>query len=198
MKVLHIISSSRGEASVSLKLGNAIIEKIKSKNPDSTVKARDLTKTVFPHLEEAHIQSFFTKPENRTPEQQLAVAHSDEAIDELFDADAIVIGVPMYNFSIPSTLKTWIDHIARVGKTFTVNENGLVGLIQGKKVYLAIASGNVYTSGPYVAYDHTENYLKIILGFVGLTDVTVYRAEGLTIPDLKETALEKAIDAVEV
>jgi FMN-dependent NADH-azoreductase len=198
MKVLHIISSSRGEASVSLKLGNAIIEKIKFKNPDSTVKVRDLTKTVFPHLEEAHIQSFFTKPEDRTPEQQLAVAHSDEAIDELFDADAIVIGVPMYNFSIPSTLKTWIDHIARVGKTFTVNENGLVGLIQGKKVYLAIASGNVYTSGPYVAYDHTENYLKIILGFVGLTDVTVYRAEGLTIPDLKETALEKAIDAVEV
>jgi FMN-dependent NADH-azoreductase len=198
MKILHVTSSSRGQESVSIKLGNAIVDKVVAKYPNSTVQVRDLTKDVFAHLEAAHIQSFFTPPEARTPEQQTAVRHSDEAIAELFDADVIIIGVPMYNFSVPSTLKTWIDHIARVGKTFTRNESGLVGLIQGKKVYLAIASGNVYTSGPFVAYDYTEGYLRIILGFLGMNDVTAYRAEGLTIPEVKETAFAKAVEAVEV
>lgn len=198
MKILHLISSPRGEASVSIKLGNAIIEKLQEANPGSSVKVRDLTKNPFPHLEEIHLNSFFTPAESRSPELLAAVKHSDDAIAELRAADVIVIGLGMYNFSIHSSLKAWIDHVARSGETFSYSENGPEGLIKNKKVYLAIATGGVYSDGPMKAYDSTEPYLRVILGFMGMTDITVYRAEGLAMPDLQEKALAKAIDSIAV
>lgn len=193
MKILHLISSSRGSASNSLQLGNAIVAKLQAENAGSTVVTHNLTATPFPHLEEVHLQSFFTPQEQLTPELAAAVRHSDAAIAELTASDVIVIGVPLYNFSIPSTLKTWIDHIARAGKTFSYGEKGPEGLIKGKKIYLAIASGGVYTEGPMQQFDFTERYLRAVLGFMGMTDVTVIRAEGLNMPNLKDTAMEKAI-----
>lgn len=196
MKILHLISSPRGQASSSIKLGNAIVQKLQQANPNSTVKVHDLTQTPFPHLEEVHLNSFFTPAESRSPELLEAVKHSDQAIAELKEADVIVIGLGMYNFGIHSSLKAWIDHIARSGETFSYSANGPEGLIKGKKVYLAIATGGVYSEGPMKAYDFTESYLRAVLGFIGMTDVTVYRAEGLAMPELKDTALEKAVESI--
>ncbi|MDB5118200.1 MAG: azoR [Mucilaginibacter sp.] len=195
-KILHIISSPRGDASLSIKLGNAIIEKIKTAYPGSTVKESNLVKKQFPHLEEAHITSFFTPAENRTPENIAAIKHSDDAIHEIADADIIVIGAPLYNFSIHSTLKAWIDHVVRAGVTFKYDENGPEGLIKNKKVYIALASGGIYTEGPMQSLNFVEPYLKTILGFIGLTDITVFRVEGSSIPGIKDTALEKGIGSI--
>ncbi len=198
MKILNLISSPRGGASFSIKLADAVIEKLQSANPGSTVKVHDLVKTPFPHLEEVHLNSFFTPKENHTPEMTEAIKHSDEAIAEVTDADVIVIGVPMYNFSIHSTLKAWIDHLARAGKTFQYTANGPEGLVKNKKVYLAIATGGVYSDGPMKAYDFTEPYLRTVLGFLGMTDVTAFRVEGVSVPDLKDQALEKAIASIQL
>jgi len=196
MKILHLISSPRGEASFSVKLGNAIVEKLQVANPGSILTTHDLTNTPFPHLEEVHINSFFTPKENHTAEFTAAIKHSNEAIAELKDADVIVIGVPLYNFGIPSTLKAWIDHIARAGQTFSYSESGVEGLVKGKKVYLAISSGGVYSEGPMKAYDFTESYLRSVLGFLGMVDITAYRVEGVSMPNLKDEALDKAVAAI--
>jgi FMN-dependent NADH-azoreductase len=196
-KILNVISSVKGNESFSNKLSGAILEKLSSIYPDATVHTRDLTKNPFPHLEESHLTAFFTPDEARTALDREAIKHSDEAIREIMDADIIVIGVPMYNFGIPSTLKSWIDHIVRHGVTFQVTETGPEGLVKNKKVYLAIASGWVYTDGPMKSYDTTESYLRIPLGFIGLTDITTFRVEGHLDPQNKETALPKALGIVE-
>lgn len=195
-KILYIISSPRGEASLSIKLGNAIIEKIKAEHPGSTVKESNLVTQPFPHLEEAHLASFFTPAENRTSENIAAGKHSEDAIQEILDADIIVIGAPLYNFSIPSNLKAWIDHIVRKGITFKYDENGAEGLIKGKKVYIALSSGGIYSDGPMQPFNYAEPYLKFILTFIGLTDITVFRAEGSSIPGMQDTALEKGISSI--
>lgn len=196
MKILHLISSPRGEASFSIKLGNAVVKKLTEANPESTVKTHSLVSAPFPHLEEVHLNSFYTPLENHTPELTEAVKHSNEAIAEIQDADVIVIGVPMYNFGIHSTLKAWIDHVARAGQTFKYGENGPEGLVKGKKIYLAISSGGVYSEGPMKAYDFTEPYLRAVLGFLGMVDVTAFRVEGVNMPDLKDNALENAISKI--
>lgn len=195
MKILHIVSSPRTEA-FSKKLGKEIVEKLAAANPGSAVKTHDLTLHPFPHLEEVHLSSFFTPKENHTPELAEAIEHSDAAIAELKDAETIVIDAPMYNFGIPSSLKAWIDHIARAGQTFRYTESGPEGLVTGKKVYIAIATGGVYSDGEMKSYDYTEPYLRTVLGFLGMTDVTVFRVEGVAIPDMQAGALEKAVEAI--
>ena len=194
-KILNIIVSPRGEASFSNQLGNVIISKIIGNNPGSTVQVRNLNETPFPHIEPAHLSAFFTPADDHSPENKEAIQHSDEAIKELFAADVIVINTPMWNFSVPSVLKAWIDHIARSGVTFKYSETGPVGLLTGKKVYISLASGGVY-SGDMKALDFVEPYLKSVLGFLGLTDVTTYRVEGTSIPQIQETAMENAALAV--
>lgn len=194
MHILNIISSPRGAASYSIKLGHGLVEKLQAANPGSTVAVHDLATHPFPHLEEAKLQSLFTPAESRTPEQHEAARHSDDAIREIQEADAIVIGAPLYNFGIPSTLKAWIDHIARAGITFRYSEAGPEGLVKGKKVYLAVSSGGVYSEGPAMAYDFVVPYLKAVLGFLGMTDVTVVRVEGTATPGAGDAALAKALD----
>ena len=195
-KILNIVTSVKGEVSFSVKLSSAILEKLSAIYPGSQVHTRDLAQSPFPHLEETLFTSFHTPEEVRTEEHKDAVKHSDQAIKELMEADIIVIGVPLYNFGIPSTLKSWIDHIARAGVTFRYGNNGPEGLVVNKKVYLAIASGGVYSEGPMKSYDFTEPYLRKVLGFIGMTDVTAFRVEGTLMPDLKEIALPKALDIV--
>lgn len=196
MNILHLISSARGNDSQSVALGNAIINEIQDSHPDASVITRNLGEERFPHLEQIHLTSFYTPVDQRTPELAAAVAYSDAAIGDLLLADIIVIDAPMYNFSIPSTLKAWIDHVVRQGITFTYEKGYPEGLLLNKKVYLAISSGGVYSEGPAKGFDFTEPYLRTVLGFIGLTDVTVFRAEGIAMPDLKEVALEKALQAV--
>lgn len=195
-KILNVISSPRGEASFSNKLGNAIIERVKKENPGIMVTTRDLNTSQYPHIEASHIEAFFTPAEKRSVENMEAIKQSDEAIKEIMDANIIVINAPMWNFSVPSVLKAWIDHISRAGVTFAYSEKGPVGLVKGKKVYIAIASGGVYSEGPAKAVDFVDPYLKSFLGFLGMTDVTTYRIEGLSIPGVMETALQKALDSV--
>ena len=144
-----------------------------------------------------HFTSFITPLENLSPELRNAVSLSDDAISELMDADMVVIDVPMYNFSIPSSLKAWIDHIVRAGITFRYSKGSVEGLVNGKKVFLAIASGGVYSEGPMKELDLTEKYLRNILGFIGITDITTFRVEGVAIPGIMETALPKALQSVD-
>jgi FMN-dependent NADH-azoreductase len=198
MKILNLISSPRGSQSFSIKLGDAIVEKLQQAYPGSTVTTRNLVAQPFPHLEESHLTSFFTPAEQHTPELAEAVKHSNEAIAELFDADAIVIGAPMYNYTIHSSLKAWIDHIVRAQKTFRYTENGPEGLVKGKKVYVAISSGGIYSEGDFKSMDFIEPYLRTVLGALGMKDVHFYRVEGVKIPGVQDTALEKGIESIAV
>lgn len=196
MHILNLTSSPRGDNSFSLKLGNAIVEKLLAVQPGSDVSIHNLAQHPLPHLNEAHLNSFFTPVEQRTPEMVAAVRHSDDAIAELQAADTLVIGVPIYNFNLPSTLKSWFDHIARAGITFRYSAQGPEGLVQGKKVYIAISSGGVYSEGAMQAYDFIEPYLRFMLGFLGMTDVTVFRVEGVANPEQQQAALDQAIAAI--
>lgn len=196
-KILHIISSPRGAASFSIKLGNAIIEKIKLANPGSTVAEVNLVEQHFPHLEESHLTSFYTAPENRSAALQEAVKHSDEAIQAIKDADIIVLGAPMYNYSIHSSLKAWLDHIIRAGVTFKYGENGPQGLLDSqKKVYIAVSSGGVYSEGSMQSNDFVVPYLTTVLRHLGLKDVNVIRVEGTAIPGIQDNALAKGIASI--
>lgn len=197
-KILNVISSARGAASNSTQLANAIIERLTEQYAGSTVKLRDLVEHHYPHLEESHLNAFFAPAENQTPESREAAQHSDEAIKEVTEADIIVIGVPIYNFNIPSALKAWLDHLVRAGKTFSYQTGRPEGLVKDKKVYLAIASGGIYSDGPMKSFDFAEPYLRAVLGFIGITDVTTFRVEGTNMPDLKETALQKGIERIVV
>lgn len=195
-KILHIISSPRGAASFSIQLGNAIIEKIIEAYPGSTVTENNLVYHPFPHLEEAHITSFYTPAESRTEANLEAIKHSDEAIQQIMDADIIVLGAPLYNFGVHSSLKAWIDHIVRKDITFNYGANGPEGLIKNKKLYIATSSGGVYSTGPMQAYDFVVPYLKATLGFLGLTDVSVFRIEGTKVPGVQETAVADGIASI--
>lgn len=198
-KILHVISSPKGTYSYSIKLSNAIVERLVSSNPGSYVVTRDLTNKPFPHLEEAQITSFFTPPDLWNDGNRAAVRHSDEVIKELMEADVVVIGVPMYNFGISSMLKAWIDHIVRAGVTFRfLPDGGYEGLVHNKKAYLAIATGGIYSEGAMKSYDFTEPYLRAILGFLGITDITALRVEGTAIPGMEQEALQKAINSIRI
>jgi len=191
--ILHISSSPHGENSVSKKLGKSIAGQLQEANDGAVIKHTDLGEDPFPHLDAKLVQAIRTRPEDLTEEQKLLLHDSDAAIEDIMNADAIVISIPFFNFGIPSVIKAWLDHVVRAGVTFRYGENGPVGLVTGKKVYLAVASGGVYSDGPMQAYDHAVPYLKSVLGFIGITDVSVVRAEGMGIPSLKDLALEKAL-----
>jgi FMN-dependent NADH-azoreductase len=179
-KILHIKSSLNGDHSFSTRLGKAIIENLKQHYPGVHLVERDLVKQKFPHFElESHKDG------------------DDEVIREVFNADIIVIGAPLYNFGIPSQLKAWIDHISKAGVTFSYDKNGPKGLVAGKKVYVAMSSGGIYSEGPSEDFDFVSPYLKSVLGFLGMTDVEIIRVEGTSMSGVREYALEKAIDSLE-
>lgn len=197
-RILHLISSIQGNESYSLKLGKAIVEKVIEKYPDSTVEEVDLNELNIPHLTPTILQSMFTPGDQLTAEAKESIRYSDEAVQQLMAADIIVIGAPFYNYTIPTTLKAWIDHITRAGVTFGYSANGPVGLVKGKKVYVAMASGGVYSEGPSQGNDFVAPYLKAFLGALGMTDLTVFRAEGVKVQGVKEHALEKGIASIHI
>ena len=196
MNILHIITSPSAANSFSINLGNAIVEKLRKANPDSSLVIRNLAAQPLPHYDAVHQNSIFTPIEDQSPEEVAVTNKSDEVIAELLAADVIVIGVPMYNFGIPSTLKSWIDYIARPGKTFNYTAAGPTGLVTGRTAYLAISTGDVYSTQELKDWDHTENYLRTVLSsFLGLNIQTV-RVEGTVLPGIKEHALERAMQSV--
>jgi FMN-dependent NADH-azoreductase len=174
--LLKIDASPRGDYSVSRKLTAKFAEQWKQSNPGGTVIDRDLMKTSLPFVDLPWIVGAYSSPDQHTPEHKDALKVSDDLIAELLSADTIVIGVPMYNFNVPANLKAWIDQIVRINKTFTASYEGLA---KGKKVTLIVASGGVYTPGSHMeSYNAETGYLKQILGFIGITDVTVVYAGG--------------------
>ncbi|KQV78589.1 FMN-dependent NADH-azoreductase [Massilia sp. Root351] len=179
--VLYINSSVRNSGSLSRQLSAEFIAKWKAANPSDTIVERDLAAHPVPHLTEQMMGAFFTPAEARNADQAHTVKISDTLVAEVQAADVIVIGAPMYNFSVSSTLKAWIDHIARAGVTFKYTETGPVGQLTGKKVYIFTATGGVYSEGPAAGYDHLSTYLRAVLGFLGLTDITFVQAEGVAL-----------------
>lgn len=196
-KILHIISSPRGDESLTKKLGNAIIANLLKKHPASQVTELDLSKDPFPHLDQITINGFFTAPEQRDSALSAAVQRSDAAVAQLLDADIIVIGAPMYNAGITSGLKAYFDHIARARVTFRYTEHGPEGLCIGKKAYVAISSAGVFDKEEMRSSDFVSSYITHFLNFIGISDLAVFRVEGTSIPVLKDVALEKALNRID-
>jgi FMN-dependent NADH-azoreductase len=194
MTILHIDSSILGGYSVSRALSSEIVARQARLRPGSKVIYRDLAADASRHLSDAHI-AVFQGGAVTDPALGADLAAGSAYIDDLFAADVIVIGAPMYNFSVPSQLKAWIDRVCVAGRTFQYGANGAEGLLpKGKKVFIASSRGGVYTGdSPAAALEHHETYLKGVLSFIGLTDITVIRAEGLNLgPDAKEASIAKA------
>lgn len=191
MKILQINASARSEGSQSTRLAQRIVERLQEQAPQAALTLRDLAANPHPVLDEAALQALFTPAEQRTPEQAARVALDDALIAEVQAADVLVLGVPMYNFTISVQLKNWLDAIARAKVTFRYTENGPEGLLKDKTVYVALARGGVYRDTPT---DTQVPYLKTMLGFLGMTDVRFIYAEGLGMGD---EAVEKAFAEAE-
>jgi FMN-dependent NADH-azoreductase len=187
MNILQINSSARTQGSQSTVLANELTTRLLGVNPGASVTLRDLAVTPHPVLDEAALHALFTPADARTPAQAERAALDDALIAEIQGADAVVLGVPMYNFGVPAQLKNWIDAIARARVTFIHTDKGPQGLLTGKKVYVALARGGQYRNTPA---DTQVPYLKTVLGFLGMTDVEFFYAEGLNMgPDAAEKGL---------
>ncbi|MDB5809026.1 MAG: FMN-dependent NADH-azoreductase [Betaproteobacteria bacterium] len=192
--LLQINASLFSNAGVSSVLANEFVANWKQRNSQATVISRDFAVEPVPHLTAEAFQAFLAKPAERTASQLAEAAYSDALIAELKQADVIVLGVPMYNYDIPSTLKAYFDHIARAGVTFNYSANGPVGQLTGKKAYVFASRGGLYAGHPQ---DTQTAYLKNFLGLLGITDIEFVYAEGLAIsPESKQTSLEQARAAV--
>jgi len=195
MKILQINASARAEGANSTRLADAITARLTSRHPGAVVEVRDFARNPHPVLDEAALQALFTSADQRTPEQAARVALDDALIAQLQSADAIVLGVPMYNFGVPVQLKSWIDAIARAGVTFRYTADGPQGLVTGKKVYVALARGGLYRDTPA---DTQAAWLKTVLGFLGMTDLELVYAEGLAMgPDAASKGLAEAEAQIE-
>ena len=174
--LLFVTSSILGQNSKSRELAEELVAKWRSAHPGAQVVTRELTVDNAPHLSLETIGALGKPTQDRTTDEQARVDYADGIIAQVEAADTVVIAAPMYNFSIPSALKAWIDHLARAGRTFRYTETGPVGLLTNKKVYVVSARGGIHAGQPS---DFVEPYLRAVLGFLGLTDVTCVNAEGL-------------------
>jgi FMN-dependent NADH-azoreductase len=184
MNILHIDSSILGEHSASRAITAEIVSRLRAQHPGAAVTRVDLEAEPLPHLSAGSLA--------RTDATE--TARAERAMSDFLAADVIVIGAPMYNFSIPSTLKAWIDRVAVAGKTFRYTTSGPEGLAGGKRVFLAITQGGVHELGG--ASEHHESYLRFVLGFLGIDDITVVRAQGLASAAHRDSALGNALASV--
>jgi FMN-dependent NADH-azoreductase len=195
--ILQIDTSPQGKASISRQLAADVVSQLKAANPAAVVTRRDLITTPVPHLGPELLQILRPTPGSVAPDSaavRAEVALTEELLSEFLAADVVVIGAPMFNFSIPSQLKAWIDRIVQAGRTFRYGPEGKVGLAGGKKVIIVSSRGGMYAGTPYeTALDHQEAYLKAVLNFIGVTDVTYIRAEGVAVsPENRREALASA------
>lgn len=192
--LLQINASMFAENGQSTRLVNQFVAGWREANHGAGVVVRNLANDPMPHLTAQRLAAFIAKPEERSPEQQAVVDYSDALIEEIRRADVIVLGLPMYNFAIPSELKAYFDHITRAGVTFRYTENGSVGLLAGKKVYVFAARGGIYAGTPE---DSQTPYVRKILSFIGIEDVEFTYAEGLAMgEERKQAALANAEAAI--
>ncbi|AMX02571.1 FMN-dependent NADH-azoreductase [Microbulbifer thermotolerans] len=191
-KLLKIQTSLFQNDGVSSQLADEFARQWQAQNPQGQVITRDLGAEPVPHLDLARFQSFITPEEERTAEQKAVVNYSDQLIAEITSADVLVLGIPMYNFSVPSTLRAYFDHVARAGVTFRYTPEGPQGLIKGKRAVVFI------TRGGFHGEDHSQTaYVRQFLGFLGITDVEVVHAEGLSVSqDAKENSVKTAREKI--
>jgi len=190
--LLRIDTSTRKEDSHSKDVANRYEKKYKEKHNDTQVVYRDLSETNVPHVTQAFIEAMYTPEANRDDSTHKTLALSDALINELKNADTIVISTPMYNFGVPSSLKAYIDHISRVGETFAMDESGFTGLVTGKKLVIIAAYGALFDEMKQM--DFVEPYLKSLFGFLGFTDIEYYAIEGTSM--LSPEVLEEKKDAL--
>jgi FMN-dependent NADH-azoreductase len=176
--LLQLTSSLFSGDGQSSRLAENFVARWKGANPDGLVIVRDLARSPVPHLDAARFGAFLAKPESRTAEQSAVIRYSDALIDELRRADVIVLGLPMYNFGVPSTLKAYFDHIARAGVTFRYTEKGAIGLLSGKQAYVLATRGGKYAGTPF---DLETGFVRQFLAFLGIADVEFIYAEGLAL-----------------
>jgi FMN-dependent NADH-azoreductase len=192
--VLYVTSSPRRGDSYSNRVAARVLDELKQAHPGAKVVVRDVAHDPLPHIDEDFVAAIRAPEGPQTPHQRAIVGRSDQLIDELLAADIIVIAAPMYNFGIPSTLKAWIDYIARAGRTFRYSEKGPEGLVKGKKVILIQSRGGIYSSGPAQAMDYQGTYLRSLLGFLGVTDIESIDVEGVAYgPEAAEKAVTSGI-----
>ena len=198
MQLLHLDSSILGDASASRVLSAALVETFRCNDPLATVVYRDLAADPIPHLDGPIAAGFRPLPAGSFEAGTLAEhARSQTLVEELLASDVIVIGAPMYNFSVPSQLKAWIDRIAQPGRTFQYTAQGPIGLAGGRKVLVASTRGGMYSEGPATAMDFQEAYLRTMFGFLGITDVQFVRAERLSKgSEARDAAMQAAHAAV--
>jgi FMN-dependent NADH-azoreductase len=195
MKILQINSSAKREGSQSTRLADRLVRRLRDANPDATLEVRDLTAVPHPVLDETALGALFTPADKRSAEQHARVALDDALIAQVQAADVVVLGVPMYNFGVPVQLKNWIDAISRAGVTFRYTEKGPEGLLKGKKVYVALARGGLYRNTPA---DTQVPYLRMVLGFLGMTDVHFVYAEGLNMGDeAQQKGIASALEQID-
>lgn len=191
-KLLFVTSSLFGEQSKSRLVAEELLSAWTAGEKVEVVR-RDLAAEPLPHVDAELLTALGKSPGDRSPQEAAAVARADAVIEDVEAADTIILAVPMYNFSVPSTFKAWIDHLARAGRTFRYTASGPEGLLKGKKVLVASARGGVYSHGAASASDFQEPYIRAVLGFVGIEDVTFIHAEGLAIsPESAEAGLAQA------
>lgn len=196
-QILLVTTSPRGADSYSNQVAQALVAKLQAAAPGAKLVSRDFAEAPLPHVGEDYVVGRMLPVDQRSTAQATSVALSDALIAELFASDTIVIASPMYNFGVPSTLKAWIDHLARAGHTFAYGANGPTGLVTGKKVYLVVARGGVYSEGPMSGHNFQEPYLRTVLGFLGMTDVELIAVEGIAFgPEATEKAVDGALGKV--
>ena len=194
--ILLITSSPRLE-SYSTKVAHALAEQLASRSLRSTITVRDLTRESLPHIDDSFAAARGLPPENLTPGQKESLALSDKLLKELFAADTIIIAAGMINFGIPSNLKAYIDYIVRPRVTFNYTAKGPEGLVKGKKVYLVMARGGVYSEGPTQQFNFQDTYLRAVLPFIGLTDIELITVEGVGFgPEAADRAVGSALAEV--
>jgi FMN-dependent NADH-azoreductase len=198
--ILLVTSSPRGEASYSTKVARSLVDRLKAEHPGATVTLRDLAAEPPPHIGEDFAAGISTPLDKRSAAQGKTLAYSDTLVEELEAADVVVVASAMINFSVTSTLKAWIDYVTRSGRTFRYTDAGVPeGLLKGKKAYIVESRGGIYSKEPLKAIDFQEPYLKHVLGFIGLTDVTVVAVEGVAYgPDAAKTAVSSAMEQIPV
>ncbi len=198
MNILHIDSGILGNHSVSRRLTASIVGRLKADRASASVTYRDLVAEPLAHLSGAHLMAASASPEGIEASLASELNAGRAALEEFLKADVLVIGAPMYNFAVPTQLKTWIDRILVAGTTFRYTETGVEGLAKGKKVIIASTRGGHYSgASPISAMDHQEAYLTTVLGFIGITDVEFIRAEGLAMgDDAKQSAIAGAEKAI--
>jgi len=188
MKLLRIDASSRIEDSDSRKMANQFQEHWQKSNPEGSIILRDIVNKPIPHIQQKTIEGFYSSKEQFNDELKHATQLSDILITELKETDILLISTPMYNFSIPSALKAWIDHIVRINSTFGINkESQFYGMVENVKAYIITSAGAVYNSKEMKALDFVQPYLQTVLGLIGITDITFLSLEGTTMdPEIFE------------